>query len=368
VTVIYLNEIGRGRRRGEIGTSYVSGYSRFFTATTNTPFDGADEVIAGSYFLGLPPRGAPYTQPQTGFVDAAALCIKIAASQQQEDDEQKWTIECQYSSEYQPPIENFNPNADSPLFRWGSEKIAQGMQTDLNGIPVVNSAGDPFETQSDEYVVKTLTMTRNEPFYNLDLAEYLENSVNYYPIWGYGRGQAWLIEYSAVGPQFRNGIQYWPHTYVWKLDRRFVGSAGATGGITSSLTTMPQQIGETSLTAGPAPGAAPQGGQLVNEIALPIAAPPASGASGDASVGFGNSPVTSFEVLQLLDKGKRELDPNNPGKLRPILAGTSQVSEAVMLDGNGHARPLGPAVYLFFTRRWALDWTALNLPAVVTGN
>lgn len=78
--------------------------------------------------------------------------------------------------------------------------------------------------------------------------------------------------------------------------------------------------------------------------------------------------ITTFELLQLLDAGKKQINPNDTTTLVNIIdSHGSPVSDPVMLDGQGSARPFGPAVYLRFTQRWALDWTALNLPANITG-
>jgi hypothetical protein len=297
MTAIAVNEIGRGKRRGQIGESYTYGYSRWFMVKTSNPFDGPDEVMGpNAVALGLPQRGDPYQQPATGAYDSNALCIELTCQEQQEDETNKWLVEARYSSDYQPPTEYFDPTQDAPIFAWGNERITQALQNDVDGVPIQNSAGVPYQAVTVEAGRLTLTMQRNEYFYNASLAEDLLYTTNAFPQWNYDEGQVLLVEYSARGPLYKNGIEYWAHTYVFKFDDD-----------------------------------------------------------------------DGFEYQDLLDQGKVEYGSSTTTLQPIILQGGKTVSDPVLLDGSGHARPQGPAVYNTFHIRDAADWTALALPDNITG-
>ena len=72
-----------------------------------------------------------------------------------------------------------NPLLRAPIvsFKWG--KNSQQVDTDINGIPILNSALDAFKSNhSKNFSVRFLRITRYEPFYNESVAAQFVDTIN----------------------------------------------------------------------------------------------------------------------------------------------------------------------------------------------
>lgn len=92
-----------------------------------------------------------------------------------------WEVTVEYSSSVGklPSASDPNPINRPPRFSW--ERQEESVQTDANldGHALQNSAGDAFDpAPTIEIVTRILTVKRFERFYNLGLADSLENTVN----------------------------------------------------------------------------------------------------------------------------------------------------------------------------------------------
>jgi hypothetical protein len=80
-----------------------------------------------------------------------------------------------------------------PRIRWEIGSTSEPIDRDIDGNPIVNSAGDPFQsTPSRDYTTIFLTYSRNEPFFSVQTALTYGNKVNSERI--YIAGAGWVEE------------------------------------------------------------------------------------------------------------------------------------------------------------------------------
>jgi hypothetical protein len=101
---------------------------------------------------------------------------------------------------------------------WQRALKSVAIDRDLDDIPIVNSAGDPFPIQQMEVVSRTLMLKRYEPFFDIAKAEAFENTVNSNVInlgpirIGQGQGRIVSIEptseYPVDAPYLEMGYQF----------------------------------------------------------------------------------------------------------------------------------------------------------------
>lgn len=72
-----------------------------------------------------------------------------------------------------------DPLLTPPLFRWQTVSETAQVESDRDGYPIVNSARMPFDSlQSRRFNFKQLSITRNEPYYDVFGTFSYENTVN----------------------------------------------------------------------------------------------------------------------------------------------------------------------------------------------
>lgn len=113
---------------------------------------------------------------------------------------------------YQTPTFNgttgANPFQSPPVYEWAQITRTVQVEEDVTGNPIVNSAGDPFDQPpsiTDRYW--QLTVTRNEPYFNLTTSVTYQNKVNSDTVYlqgvGAGKltaGQMFCVSILPVGP------------------------------------------------------------------------------------------------------------------------------------------------------------------------
>lgn len=107
-----------------------------------------------------------------------------------------------------------NPLLQPIVQSWGYVKTQEPMIRDVNGVPLANSAGVPFDPPVLRDVTRpALMVTRNEP--DFKIAEFVPfyDTVNNGPFFGAAPGQAKFIGVTGDGPNRQNGVRYWVVTY-----------------------------------------------------------------------------------------------------------------------------------------------------------
>lgn len=107
-----------------------------------------------------------------------------------------------------------NPLLDPPRIQYGTVRTREPYTVDVTGIPMANSAGQPFDPPPMRDVTRpTMTYTRNEPNYILGEFTPFYDGVNEGWFFGAAPGQAKIMNITGNGPMSRNGIEFWEVTY-----------------------------------------------------------------------------------------------------------------------------------------------------------
>lgn len=72
---------------------------------------------------------------------------------------------------------NVNPLLQPPIIHFGTGQITEDTDHDINGNTLINSCGDTFTLPRTIYY-KTMSVTRNEPYYDIYSAFNYENAIN----------------------------------------------------------------------------------------------------------------------------------------------------------------------------------------------
>jgi hypothetical protein len=89
-------------------------------------------------------------------------------------------IRCQYAipADGTWAKNDLDPLKEPPEVQWDPAEISFPVDVDVDGRPIVNTAGDPFEPPTRRIKFKRLTIVRNELYFNLAKSTTFEDSVN----------------------------------------------------------------------------------------------------------------------------------------------------------------------------------------------
>lgn len=194
--VLHFEEVtGRDHGRTIKGEQRMT---RVFQVITSSPLVGSTTVIAfdqtrtpfpagmvGSEFNGRLQRRVPQAGDWYVELDAQwnvvhanehVVCVDVRAEQRNADDLTEWTVTASYAGEDDPLAEP----ADVSVVKVPYQRT---LTEDVNGVPVNNSAGDPFEAGIlvDRHRFK-LVVTRNVLTYNAWVWEPYQDSVNLFAV------------------------------------------------------------------------------------------------------------------------------------------------------------------------------------------
>lgn len=241
----------RIRREGTATQSKEQGsireYRREFIVHTNNRYDGPLVVLSAP---GLPQLYFPYVTLEEQ--DDFALCTRVHASPLSDKSPFTWLVEADYSTDHQDEKNNENP--ENPLaepaevsFDFETKSVvvtraldpdASSAQTSMNPkfmdpnnvkgqAPdpleltkgIVNSAGEPFDPPPEmEDSIPTLTISRNEAFFNPMLATAFKGAVNSDDFLGAKPRQACIKGISASRQQ-KGSFRFWKVNYVIAFNR-----------------------------------------------------------------------------------------------------------------------------------------------------
>jgi hypothetical protein len=190
---------------------YRREYQRVFKVFTNDPQESHTSVIAG---VGIS-VGAPYITPNES--DLGALVKSIEP--EQDDDPQVWTVTYTYDTDVPDPDEQEeNPLARPAKWKFSFTKEQRSIAQDLDGIPMINSAGQPFLPPVEAtYSRPQIEVTVNKATFSFTLASDLQDCVNANVWMGFPVGTV-LLDAIDVNDEYENGIKFWVHHYVLSLN------------------------------------------------------------------------------------------------------------------------------------------------------
>lgn len=133
-----------------------------------------------------------------------------------------YEVTVEYSSETDP-ADSFpeNPLSMPNQYAYSGENVTEPYFRDVDGDPVVNSAGDDYaELPQRERNPRTITITRNVATFDDSVAQpYIErinsSSVSINGV-SYNARKCRITNYDATGPHEQNGVEYWTETIVIK--------------------------------------------------------------------------------------------------------------------------------------------------------
>jgi hypothetical protein len=173
------------------------------------------------------PKPYAFYMSQDGYeFDELALCVKISAEQEHQDDWKSWIVSCDYSTDIPKNgiPNNFgsvgngqgrqqNPELEPPTLRWDFTDIQKNRPGDLNQDPFLMSNGRPI-TAPQNVARARLTYTRNERAFSRVVATKYANSTNSLPFAGVGK---YMVSMPGPVAEMRQmgKINYFRVTYVF---------------------------------------------------------------------------------------------------------------------------------------------------------
>lgn len=143
--------------------------------------------------------------------DANILCNGIRLSCTEDDGQ--WECEATYGAWEQ---KNEDPLENEPRIQFGGVQREKRLEKDIDGNPIVNSAGDPFQqdTIRDDSRL-TITVQRNEAYGDLSLFAQIRDKLNSTPFFGFDPGRVKAAPPEGVLKRHPKvtGQLYWEVTY-----------------------------------------------------------------------------------------------------------------------------------------------------------
>ncbi len=169
MSVIRVERIG-DNRDAEFNNNLDGPITVGFRVRTNDPKDGPFVVLQGidpTSGMQIPPIWCDYTDPTSATflsIDEIAACaatinsncklVKRTLRQPNRDDANYWEVFCTFIAS--------DPTSLPAEIYWDGERVKIGLQSDLNGKPIRNSAGDPFSNPPEvDGSIHQLVVTKN---------------------------------------------------------------------------------------------------------------------------------------------------------------------------------------------------------------
>jgi len=172
MAVVSVNETGMGGIAGELNIKLGQNrYTKLFKVVVDDPVTGPDDALRAA---ALPQRADPH--PIDGSTVVARTRLITTESRLQ------FIVAVEY--ELVSLSEEDEEQQENPLLRnatvdWTDETVQEIITKDIDGNPIENSAGDPFDPSlQGERTLPVLTIIRNEATYNPNTAARFRDGVN----------------------------------------------------------------------------------------------------------------------------------------------------------------------------------------------
>ncbi len=154
----------------------------------------------------------------------ALLLVKSRRVSQHDNHRRLWRVDIGYDSAALNPLRQaVDPRDRLPPIKRGRERFKEGLEVDLVGNAIVNSAGVPFSAIETDASVRVLEIHRNLPDADENFFDDFEDLVNTEPVTiddGYGSGTPYDVgrvkvhEITQEGEAFENNIRFFPTRLV----------------------------------------------------------------------------------------------------------------------------------------------------------
>lgn len=223
--IVSVAEKADGTRSGAIDKSWARTYTRQFVVETSGPAVGPLAVRSAS---GIPQPGTFYTNglaesdPDYEW-DAGAFVTSVEASMDSGSGGIQWTVTVNYGP-YDANEFSGDPTTWKIKVTIGGEHTEKVLYFDQDGVPVRNSAGDPFDPPfALDDSRSTLTVTRNElvSTFDLTLAELMRDGINQNAWNGFDAHTVKCGIITTSDPQYDSFNQRWYYTvtYPYTINR-----------------------------------------------------------------------------------------------------------------------------------------------------
>ena len=219
MAIYQINEV-KAQQQGDWSATAQRNYTRILQCLSNDPLDDSAAVLeAVCAYLGITPGIPIIVIYQCGnSIDPYAYLQKISVLQEtsHKGEYRNWTARLEYNSN---PIQTIDNPLLRPTIISGSFQIYQKpIEKDINGKPILNKANGKLEGIEIDDARPHVTMVRNEVSYDWSaFAANLVNFVNSTFWYGCQAGQAKCSGVSGQGPNFENGIMFYPVTYEFQF-------------------------------------------------------------------------------------------------------------------------------------------------------
>jgi len=205
-----IHELQVGRSGGvSLGNGFESHHTRVWKVKTDTVV--GDVAVRSAVGVNL---GDVY---DTGLeFDNFSFCSSIECSCESET---IWNVTATYS-QWDPDYNQINPLDNKPRvsLEWQPEDVV--IDVDLEGNPVVNKAGDPFDPSvMRSYNIGILRIQQNRAELDRSLIFDYQDAINLDTFCGFEPG---TVRALPVGfhSDYANGTKFYPHNFQFMIDRR----------------------------------------------------------------------------------------------------------------------------------------------------
>jgi len=194
-------------RQGKDGIGVTGGITRLFVVTTDNALDDMFTVRTAA---GLPQIGEPHPRDP-------AYVVQSRDYEAAAEPSLSWNVTCEYGRSKNPDQDE-NPLNEPVKVSWRSRSRDKVLEVDLDGVPVVNSAGTLF---ADPVLVTrslvVVTFVRNEPSFYGSYANDWVDHVNSATFSGGAPGTVKCVSIEA-DKQFKANQEYYEVTYEFWFD------------------------------------------------------------------------------------------------------------------------------------------------------
>lgn len=210
MAVVWVKEMGHGMRGRYDGVNRRT-YTRTFQVKVSNKADGPAIVLAAT---GIPRRNDQYAT--TTDVDLGARCVSLEHHETESPYLRR--VEAEYSTDSPDPLQQ----VENPLLRpaeidYSGVRFSKPFDKDVNGRSILNSAKRPFDPPLERDDTRgVLIITRNEPIFNMTLADLYQDTVNSDNFFGRPR-DSWKCQPMRGRNAYENGVAFVIVTYEFEF-------------------------------------------------------------------------------------------------------------------------------------------------------
>ncbi len=203
-----------------MGADFQRTYSLTYLVDSGNVLDAARAVLNckdlprfGDRFVR--DRGAYAPSELTGEVDRDIWLVKKTAKPH-ENDPRLWLVTAEWDSTPPDPLLQANNPLDMPavIKPPGIERVQEVTSFDINGQPIVNSAGDPIEGVTVDGIVVVWEITKNLGFLDVQTLDAWIDVVNF-DQWNQAEPHQLKIHDIRYGERgLKNGTNFYPVTFI----------------------------------------------------------------------------------------------------------------------------------------------------------